>query len=167
MTDRTKSKLIINHPELQSHSKRWFFSAITLIAWGIWFYLWLPLVSLLAWAFGVQLFVEYMLVDENGAYITSLGWYGVIIAGSVAVMLAWSHYNWKRFGRMDRRQRRPNLKTAQIADHFRLPERSVELARNSRRLVVELSEAGEIAEIHAGALPSPVTVEATEPPPGA
>ena len=138
------SKLIIRRPDLQPKTERLVWSVVTLIAWGFWFYLWLPAVSLVAWFFGVHLFIEHMLVDEAQNYIPSLGTYGVIVLSFAGVMLSWSLYNWGRFGRRNRRKLAPRVETAEIAEFFQVKMDELLGAQKHRILVINLSPEGHI-----------------------
>ena len=71
---------IIERSDLQSPRQRTLSGALTLAFWAFWFYLWLPVLALLAWALGVQQAFKYMVV--LGGYhevIRLLGLYSLII----------------------------------------------------------------------------------------
>jgi biofilm PGA synthesis protein PgaD len=155
------SKLIIRRPDLQPKAERLVWSVVTLIAWGFWFYLWLPAVSLLAWFFGVHVFIEHMLVDDAQNYIPSLGTYGVIVLGFAAVLMSWSVYNWGRFGRRNRRKAAPRVETAEIAEFFRLQMDELIGAQKQRILVVHLSPEGHIEKLIPRSVPDESSGEQT------
>jgi biofilm PGA synthesis protein PgaD len=138
------SKLIIHRPDLQPKAQHLVWSVITLIAWGFWFYLWLPAVSLVAWLFGVHLFIEHMLEGETQRYISSLGTYGIIVLTFAAVMMSWSVYNWGRFGRRNRRKLAPRVEPAEIAEFFQVKMDELIGVQKHRIVVVHLSPEGHI-----------------------
>lgn len=81
---------------------------ITTAFWFAWIYLILPLLSLLLWLAGYQLFVEEMLV--LGGYEALLGElriYGLVILAMSLVMLAWIGWNRRHYGRHNKRTRQP------------------------------------------------------------
>ena len=45
---------IIIHPERQPHGARTLFGAITALFWALYAYLWLPLITVLAWLVGIR-----------------------------------------------------------------------------------------------------------------
>jgi hypothetical protein len=53
--------LIIDRPDLKSRPLIFGEQLLTLIFWGFWFYLWLPFISVLAWAFGFHIFYSHMI----------------------------------------------------------------------------------------------------------
>lgn len=141
------SKIVIHRPDLQRKGERLAWSIVTLIAWGFWFYLWLPAVSLVAWIFGVHLFIEHMLVDEIHNYLSSLATYGAVVSTFAAVMMSWSVYNWGRFGRRNRRKAAPRVETAEIAEFFQLQMNELIGAQKHRILVVHLSPEGHVEKL--------------------
>jgi biofilm PGA synthesis protein PgaD len=155
------SRLIIRRPDLQPKAERLVWSVVTLIAWGVWFYLWLPAVSLVAWFFGVHVFIEYMLVDEAQNYLPSLGTYGVIVLTFAAVMMSWSVYNWGRFGRRNRRKLAPRVETAEIAEFFQLQMDELIGAQKHRILVIHLSPEGHIEEFTPRSVPDDTSGDRT------
>jgi biofilm PGA synthesis protein PgaD len=140
-------ELIINRPELQPKAQRVAWSMVTLIAWGFWFYFWLPVVSLVAWIFGVRLFIEHMFVEEAQKYVSSLGNYAVIVLSMAAVLMTWSIYNYTRYGKRNRRKAAPRVEKAEIAEFFKVEMSELIKSQNHRVLVLELSPEGHIEKI--------------------
>ena len=54
--------LIIEAPGLQSLKHRFSSSLFTFFFWAAWFYLWQPIISILAWAFGFKFFYGFFKV---------------------------------------------------------------------------------------------------------
>jgi biofilm PGA synthesis protein PgaD len=140
-------ELIINRPELQPKAQRVVWSVVTLVAWGFWFYFWLPVVSLVAWIFGVHLFIEHMFVEEAREYFASLGNYAVIVLSMAAVLMTWSVYNYTRYGKRNRRKAAPRVERADIAEFFKVEMDELIKSQNHRILVLELSPEGHIEKI--------------------
>ena len=71
---------LIERPDLQSPQQRTLYGALTLAFWALWFYLWLPVLALLAWALGFQQAYKYMVVlDGYQQLLRLLGIYSLII----------------------------------------------------------------------------------------
>lgn len=100
--------IIIQRPERQSHAQRAAFATLTVFAWLFWAFLWLPLLTLAAWAFGIRsAWVQLRVFDlvDNGGDINVILIVAVVCA---AVFSAWSKYNHARFaGKQKRRGNKP------------------------------------------------------------
>ena len=103
---------IIQRPDLQTLRQRFGNSFLTFLFWLIWFYLWIPLLSLVAWAFGVDLFHDEMIVREGlQALIELLGLYFLVIFLISATLGTWALVNLCRFRVNERRGPRPDRKS--------------------------------------------------------
>jgi len=144
MPDAPRRPPIIYRPDLQPRPQRLLFSSLTALAWLIWLYLFLPLLSLLAWWFGVDLFAKFILRPEDTAHLfTLLRYFGVVIIATV-IIIAWSTYNLKRFGGLDRRKMTPPVSDADLCARFNIPQELLENLRTGRNLVLELDDLGQI-----------------------
>jgi biofilm PGA synthesis protein PgaD len=134
--------ILIQRPERQSSIQKAMFSVVTVIAWLFWAFLWLPLITLGAWAFGVrnawlQLYVLQPSHKEGDLNV-------VLIAAIICALIftTWSGYNRARFsGRQKRRGNDP----VGIAATARVIGASTEDAvsiQAHRRAVVSVSDAG-------------------------
>jgi len=103
---RTASaELIIEDPKLQSTGQKVLYGMLTLVFWMIWIYLWLPLITVAAWAFGVQRFVDFLLIEEGIEALTRvIEFYLVVVAVMCGALLAWANYNRLRFTGHERRK---------------------------------------------------------------
>lgn len=95
---------IIHHPERQGRRRRTVFTALTATAWALYFYLWLPLITLLAWVLGVrttygELYLKQHAVDPF--LLLALPFIALVCA---VVLLAWAEYNRARFSGGERRK---------------------------------------------------------------
>jgi len=106
---------LIDKPERQSTSRRTAFGVLTAIAWVVYAYLWLPLVTLLAWWLGiktayVELYLQKQRIDTFLLLLLPL-----IIVFAAIVLLGWAEYNRHRFqSRQDRRKPMPDVTHAEI-----------------------------------------------------
>jgi len=132
-----KSPLIIEYPELQSPAQKTLSSVITTVAWTLWCYLWLPLLSLMLWGVGIQLMVvEVFLPDRTEDLRELLRLIGYVIFTAVAV-LVWSQYNLRRYGRRNRRSRIPDVDKTTLARYYEISPKMLENLRNQRLLTLD------------------------------
>lgn len=85
---------------------------ITTAFWFAWVYLILPLLSLLLWLAGYQLFTEEMMV--RGGYqglLRELRTYGLVILAMSLLMLVWIAWNQRRYGMHNQRIHQPQSLT--------------------------------------------------------
>jgi biofilm PGA synthesis protein PgaD len=141
--------LIISRPELQSPQQKYFFSLLTLAFWLIWFYLWLPLVSLVAWMMGFEFFYEHM-IRLNGVFglLDVIGWYGLVVAISALGLLLWSAYNLSRFQGRDKRKHSAVVTVAQLAESFCIEETAARLCQEEKRVTIDIDRNGIIHSIN-------------------
>lgn len=133
---------VLDEPGSVGRPRRLAYSLFTLVAWALWAYLWLPLVSLLAWLFGIQLFRQEMLIPARRGYLVSLGWFFLVVAILGLVYAGWAVYNLKRFRGKDRRRHAPSLTTREVAAFYRISPATVESLRAGRRQVLHLDSDG-------------------------
>ena len=109
--------------------------------WGLWIYLFLPLLNVILWLLGFHLF--YVKVIERGGYIHLLnllgkvGWAVLLIFG---ILRLWGYYNYVRFGRKNRRKIVSPTTADQLSGFFHLPPDQV-LELQSKKEVVWPMEA--------------------------
>ena len=141
-------RIIINRPELQSSLQRITTRGITFIFWVIWIYLWLPLISLVAWWVGIQLFREHML-DNNGyrALLTDMHQYALTIALIAVVLIGWARYNLLRFRDKDNRKTSKHVDLAIQAQHFKIEAQQLRHWQDAKRLVIHHDQQGDIIDV--------------------
>lgn len=112
---RYVSTSIIHRPERQHPLWRALWGLVTLGFWGVFLYLWWPLLTLILWALGLRLaFLQLQLpADPQGAFV--LRQLLLIACACMVVLLAWAEYNRRRFQDRDQRRRVPALPKEQIA----------------------------------------------------
>lgn len=145
------NSLIINRPELQSTSQRVIYPIITFAFWMLWVYIWLPLFSLIAWGFGVQLFYDEMILQSGfEAFIELAGTYGVIIILLGSSLLSWALYNWGRFRNKERRKMTGLLDPKEMAEYFQVDAEELIVWHDANRVVVHHNEQGDIEQVEIG-----------------
>ncbi len=138
---------IIYRPELQPRPQRLAFSGITVMAWAVWFYLFLPLLSVLAWWLGAEYFAHYMLEPGGRGYFVTLTGYAVVIAIAALIILGWSRYNQFRFSGRDRRAHQPDVSDEMTSARFHVRPEMLERIRASQVMEFDLDAHGRIEQV--------------------
>jgi biofilm PGA synthesis protein PgaD len=142
------SPLIIESPNLQELRQRYAFAALTLVFWVVWFYLWIPLVSLVAWLFGFELlYDQMMLFDGLRALRELLGWYALVIFLLGFSLGSWAWYNMKRFGVREKRRQAPTVTPCEIAERFGIAEEELTVLKRARHIVFSHDDNGLVCGI--------------------
>jgi biofilm PGA synthesis protein PgaD len=141
--------LIIERPDLQPRRERVIYGTITAVAWVLWAYLWLPLVTLVAWYFGVRAFVREVVVPDRLTLLATGASYLLVIVILGGTLLVWSRYNLRRFGGEDRRTASAPLGREEIRAWFAIPASTLEFMQDQGSVVVEHGEAGEVEGVRA------------------
>ena len=141
--------LIIDRPDQQKRGHRVLFGTLTLVFWMAWVYLWLPLITLLGWLFGVQQFYEIMI--QQGGLVNlkeSLIFYSTGIFTVTGSLILWATYNWVRFSGKDRRQTRPvSSGSAAMAKFLKVSEAVIVGWQRACRISVTHHDDGRLASV--------------------
>jgi biofilm PGA synthesis protein PgaD len=127
---------IIDNPKLKSFMRNIGEWSFTTLMWGLWIYLFLPLLNVVLWLLGFHLF--YVKVIERGGYIQLLtllgkmGWAVLLVFGTLRL---WGYYNYIRFGKKNRRKSVSPTTADQLSGFFHLPRDQV-LEMQSKKEVV-------------------------------
>ena len=147
--------ILIDRPDRQRRASRTLFGLLTLFAWIAWVSLWLPLITALAWWFGLRTsYVELFLSDHADGWgqLSYLFW---LALGCAVVIAAWSAYNWKRFHKLDRRRGRPPVSMTAMAERLSVAHVSAIELRSSDRIVLKFADDGSISHIPGPAAADP------------
>lgn len=151
---RPRLPTIIECSDLESPRKRRIGQLVSLLAWMVWIYLFTPLIGLVGWALGVQLFEKHILDDPLGTLKTVQIYAGAIgIAG--LIFIGWASYNWFRFHDVDRRRAPPPVGTHELARHFGITPEEAETIEHDRVVTVHFNEDAGIIEISPGPVHTP------------
>jgi biofilm PGA synthesis protein PgaD len=132
---------ILYRPELQSAGQRTLYSVLTLIAWTVWLYLFVPLLSLFAWWFGIEAFSLYLLEPADRSDLLTLLTYAGVVVLSAVVIVAWSIYNLRRYGGLDRRKPIPPVSDEELRARHDIDAATLAALREQRRVVLHLDPA--------------------------
>jgi len=139
---------VINKPQLQGKNQRYIYTAITLVFWLAWIYLWLPLISLAAWAAGFEFFYQHMIVLEGlEGLIDLLSIYLSVIFILGSALILWASYNIFRFRGKDRRTLQVPVDIRGLAEYHGVDMIQLSAALKSRRMLVRHFDDGKIEEI--------------------
>lgn len=143
-----KNPLIIDRPELQSNAQRYGWNSITFIFWVLYIYLWLPLITLVAWWVGAKLF-NLHIIQLNGytGLIEKLGLYGAIIIVISAILIGWAKIEHLRFKDKPRRKDGNSVSVAEVAKKYNLAESQLIQLRQEKSVVVYFSDKGVMSGI--------------------
>jgi biofilm PGA synthesis protein PgaD len=98
---------LIQNDRRRTPTQRALWSLVTLLAWMAWLYLWLPVITLVAWLAGLRTaYVELSAeayADQTSDLLAILG-YALICA---VVFAGWAYYNQARFAKRTRRRHGP------------------------------------------------------------
>ena len=111
-----------------------FLALLTVLFWGVWLYLVLPLVSLLLWAFGVRFLVEQIRLGGYEGLLGSLITYGMVLLVFVSLLALWIAWNVVRYGGSSDRR---TVKRAEVPDwvvrgKFRIDDGHLSVLRAER-----------------------------------
>lgn len=136
-----RNKLIFDSPGLQSIKFKYASTAITLIFWVVWFYLWIPLVTFAGWWFQIDTIQHQMITLEGfHAFLDELPFFLLVTACIVGTLSIWAFYNFMRFKGVDRRKPLAPVKQSDILDTFSISETDLELALSSKVSVILIDD---------------------------
>ena len=136
-------ELHIDAPELLSRRERARDVVITAVMWSIYLYLWMPLISLCAWLFGIEIAYDVM-VRSGGAQ--NLGsvlmiYFGIVFA-IFATVTIWSLGNLLRYGKKNRRTRAKPTSIEEMAEYFDIETEIVQQLRLTPSVAIEFTADG-------------------------
>ena len=142
------SELHIDAPHLLSQRRRVGDTIATGLMWILYSYLWLPLVSLLAWLLGFE-FAYDVMVRAGGvdALRQVLWWYGIVLASIFVAVAVWSMVNRRRFADHDRRQNGQGVSDTELAGYFALQQGELQKMRSARIMSLSFDATGSIERV--------------------
>jgi biofilm PGA synthesis protein PgaD len=106
---------LIHRPQRQHRAQRTFYGVVTLLAWAIYAYLWLPLLTLVLWVAGVRLsYIELYLREQrlDAALLVTLP---LLLLACATLLVGWAEYNRLRFRGRERRLAQVDIDHADVA----------------------------------------------------
>lgn len=134
---RGRRPRFVEHP-LVVYVRRLTELAVTVVFWGLWAYLVMPLVSLLLWFAGIYLFVDRMIsMGGYQAFADQLIHYATVVFVMWLLLTAWILWNQMRYGRNERRRvRPPHVSEAKMAKAMGLEPEMVSSLRGQKEVAL-------------------------------
>jgi biofilm PGA synthesis protein PgaD len=128
----TSEQLQIDAPELLTGRERTRDAVFTALMWGVYLYLWVPLVSLFAWLLGFEFAYDVMIRMGGARDLGSvLIVYAVIVVVILATVAFWSLGNRLRYGKLTRRHAKAVVTAKEMADYFAVDEKTITQLRST------------------------------------
>lgn len=145
-------QLIIERPEWQSFGQRTLYASITLVFWAAWGYLWIPLITFLAWAMGFGAIYDRMvMLDGHHGLLQMLGIYSLVVLLLGGSLLLWAMYNYIRFRGVDRRRPRSAVEASVLGPHYHLDPAMLSSWQQAKRLVIHHDLASNVTGVETSA----------------
>lgn len=145
---RNKDPLIIEQPDFQSAKQRYGQRTLAFLGWAGWLYLLLPLVNIIGWGFGAQLFYEKIIIHSDKVELTALVIAYVILITVVLNMIAgWALYHIWRFAGKERRKPQPQPTMDDLGEYFRVKPYRIPQWQQSKRMTLHIDDAGYLKNI--------------------
>jgi len=128
----------VNHPGLQLAAE----FTVTTLFWLVWLYLIMPLVSLLLWMLGVELFVDVMIIRGGyQALVEELVHYSLVILCLLAGTLIWVNWNLRHYGLHNKRIRQPQpVSIAELAAYSGLSRTEITGMQMARQQLITFDD---------------------------
>ncbi len=127
---------IRDNPKLKRFLRNITEVGFTGIMWGLWIYLFLPLMNIVLWLLGIRYFhievIEKVGYKELIGLLNNMGWTVLVL---FLILRLWGYYNYIRFGKKDRRRRTPSLTTERLAEHFHIPIEEVKNLQSKKEII--------------------------------
>ena len=131
-------QLYIHRPSLQEPGSRLLFRAATIMAWGAYLYLWLPLATLALWWGASLLGVRELALTPEHVDFDLFRVVAEAFAIALLLMLGWAEYNRVRFQGIERRKPHPPLDPLETADAMHASRALASELQEARRVVIQL-----------------------------
>ncbi|WP_238376604.1 poly-beta-1,6-N-acetyl-D-glucosamine biosynthesis protein PgaD [Luteimonas abyssi] len=135
-----KHPIIIDHSRSRGPSRRLASGALTATAWLVYAWLWVPLVTALAWLLGLRTAYLRLYLDQNEIDAFLLLSLPVIAVICAAVLIGWAEYNRLRFADADRRTRRVDITAAAVRQALGATDALARKLRHGRIVHVALDD---------------------------
>lgn len=133
----------IDAPEALTRRQRTVFAVITALMWAAYGYLWLPLLSLFLWGFGIELAYDAMISAGGASALrAALMWYALMLVAVIVTVAIWSQVNKWRFTNRNRRAAHPKVGDAAMAAYFGVTTADLERLRATQRIELDIDRDG-------------------------
>jgi len=145
---RNKDPLIIEQPDFQSMKQRYGQRTLAFLGWAGWLYLLLPLVNIIGWGFGAEMFYEKIIVHSDKVELTALVITYVILVTVVLNLIAgWALYHIWRFAGKERRKAQPEPTMDELSEYFRVKAYRIPQWQKTKRMTLHINDKGYLEDI--------------------
>ncbi len=139
------NNFIIESPKLQTLRLKYSSTLLTLIFWVLWFYLWVPLITLGGWWLQISFFENEILIESGlDAFLNVLPVFIAIIFTLNGTLALWAYYNFSRFKGMDRRKLLPAVNNTELIQFWGICEDELNAIQVNKVSTMVFSDNGEI-----------------------
>lgn len=131
---------LIDQPEAVSRSRRTIAGVITLLGWLAYAWLWVPVLTLVAWAVGIRTAWQRLYLEHNAVDPFILASLPVIAIVCGLLLIGWAEYNRARFTDADERKRRKDVDEDAVSERLGAPLQVSEALRAHRVVTVTLND---------------------------
>jgi biofilm PGA synthesis protein PgaD len=153
---------IISHPEGMSLKQHITSGTIASVAWAIWLFLWLPVLTGIFWLIGLHVTYKSIILAPNKSSLLLIL---VLVLVCNIVVSAWSSYNYVRFFKKSRRRVANAVTHEEVGRFFGVTDAAtLKLLANERRLNLYFNDAGGLVRAEALKTKKPRKPRKTEAP---
>ena len=140
-----KNNFIIDTPKLQTLQLKYTSTLLTLVFWIVWFYLWVPLITLAGWWFQIRFFQQEMIMTDGfDAFLDVLPTFIGVTFALTGTLGLWALYNYKRFKGIDRRKPLPSVVKEDLIELLPITKNDLNAIQSNKISTVTISEKGAI-----------------------
>jgi biofilm PGA synthesis protein PgaD len=146
--NKPRYKLILNMPDLVAKHTKIGSSVVTAVCWMFFVYLWMPLITLIAWFISADhAYDEIRFAHEitNLERLTVI--YGLIVLALGGSLLLWAWKEYLRFHNVNRRREPIAVENAELAAYTNLQADHIGTWQHTRRMVAHHASDGSIMRI--------------------
>lgn len=140
--------LIFEKPSLAPLPHRLGWAFFTALFWVLWIYLWLPLVTIIAWTAGFYAYGDYYINAKMQHEFTALrhilSAYLIVIIVMGSSLLLWARIEFMRFSKVNRRTKPVPVTVEELAFYASVAPAEVAGWQDTRRVVMHHDEHGHV-----------------------
>ncbi|WP_167285153.1 poly-beta-1,6-N-acetyl-D-glucosamine biosynthesis protein PgaD [Marilutibacter alkalisoli] len=132
--------LLIENSRSRPLAVRTAWGVVTAICWGLYAYLWLPLLTLILWLFGVHTAATELYLRNNQVEPFMLMALPLLALAVAVLLISWAELNRARFGNRERRSATPDASAREVADALGATQAVADTLRAGKTIVVRMDE---------------------------
>jgi biofilm PGA synthesis protein PgaD len=139
---------LINRPDRVGRVRHTVLRLATAVLWAFYAYLWVPLLTLVAWLLGIHTVYQRLYLEQNAVDPFVLASLPVIALVCAVLLIGWAEYNRVRFADADERRRRGDVTETAVDDKLGAEHELGEVLRRHRVISVTLDEHAAPVAVH-------------------